>query len=239
MAVRFVAQFRLLLVSASQVLVPTIAVMHESSEQAVTATYAKSYAIMFFLSLPFYSVLASSVPLVSELWIGRLEPNFVSFALLLIGGYWINTLAAPAYHTNLGTGHLRLNVASHVVITILNGTLGYALGSWLGEIGVVTAYSIALVLGSSVLILGFQLEHNIQFGFLVPKEVRTLLLLVTFSLIAAWFSFHLAAESAGYPGASLALFVATTLLVFCAAWSNELRKPLASSIFARLRKRIA
>ncbi len=175
MANRMVMQFRSLLVAANQAVVPRIATLHERDPESVRDAYGESYRIVFFLALPLYSVIAAITPLAGELWIGHYEPAFVRYSILLAAGFWINTLVGPAYFVNLGTGALRWNTMSHVVIGVLNGLLGYQLGKYYGGDGVVLGYVLALVAGSGLLVLGYHKNFCIPLSELFPGDSKKLL----------------------------------------------------------------
>ena len=107
---------------------------------------------------------------------------FISFGVLLTLGWFLNTLSAPAYFVNLGTGELGWNVGGHVVIGILNAILGLLLGVYFGGTGVVIAWALSLALGSSLIYLSYHIKHKIPLIELLPRDSR---LLIIVSLIGA------------------------------------------------------
>src|SRR4030066_1313189 len=100
MASRMVLQFRAIIVSANQVVVPTIADMTENAPEKIRAFYLRSYDLLFYLALPLFSLLIICAPIISEIWIGYYERVFVFSAILLSIGWFLNTLAVPAYFAN-------------------------------------------------------------------------------------------------------------------------------------------
>ena len=82
-------------------------------------------------------LLVGLTPLVSRLWLGAYVPVFVTFAMLLFAGWFLNLAANPAYFANMGTGELRWNVISHVTNGVLNLGFGVLLGMLFGGVGVV------------------------------------------------------------------------------------------------------
>src|SRR6266498_2175640 len=150
MATRMVQQVRSLLVNANQVLVPTIADMHERDTDGVSKLYRDSYSVMVYLSLPMLTCVIALVPLLSEWWLGHYEVRFVLFAVLLGIGWLVNILSAPAYFAGLGTGQLRWNVTGHLTQSGLNVLLGVALGSVWDGLGVVIGAATALITGGAV-----------------------------------------------------------------------------------------
>ena len=176
MASRMVLQFRIMIVSANQVLVPVIAGLQETAPDRIRTIYKESYRLMVYLSVPLFAGLVTAIPVISELWIGTYENTFVFFALVLTLAWFLNILISPAYFANLGTGHLLWNTVGHVVIGILNLILGVALGVLYGGIGVVWGWAWALVIGSGLILFSYHVRHGIPLRDLLPEESRVLCL---------------------------------------------------------------
>lgn len=186
MANRMILQFRALIVSANQVIVPAIADLQEKTPEKIRSAYLTSYRLVFYFAVPLFSLIIICTPLISELWIGHYEKIFVIFAILLSIGWLLNTLSAPAYFSNLGIGTLRWNVMSHIVISVLNIGLGFLLGIFYDGIGIVAAWTISLALGSSVIHISYHLTHKITLLELLPQASRKILVLC---LVGIFFSF--------------------------------------------------
>lgn len=232
MANRMVLQFRLLLVSANQVMVPQVATLQENEPEKIRKAYLDSYRVLFFLALPLFSGVALAAPLVSELWIGRYEQRFVSYSLLLVAGFWFNTLSGPAYFVNLGTGLLRWNTLAHVAIGILNVGLGYLLGVVYGGGGVVMGYVLALVIGSSLVILGFHRDHHIPHTTLFPNESKKLFLACCIGSLMGAGVFHffdVPKESIAKAGLSFAISIVAISPIF---WMHPLRSKIGCRLAA-------
>lgn len=226
MANRMVTQFRSLLVSANQVMVPKVANLHENAPEEIPKIYLDSYRVIFFLSLPLYVGVAAVAPLASELWIGHYEQSFVVYAALISTAYWLNTLTGPAYFVNLGTGVLRWNIWSFVVMAPLNLALGYSLGIIFGGWGVVFGYLLALVIGSSLVILGYHRDHHILLAELFPRESKQLFVACCIGLMAGWAAFYLLEVPTGSlakAGLSLAICI---IVIAPVSWMHPLRKKM-------------
>lgn len=141
--------------------------------------------------MPLYTGLAALTPLISEFWIGNYQPVFVEYTLFLVVGYWFNALTVPAYFINLGTGSLRLNTIAHVVIGILNATMGYSLGLSFGGWGVVLGYVFALIIGSSIYTLGFHHDRRIPFKVLFPTNCRAFSAICSLGVLIGYGTFHI------------------------------------------------
>lgn len=172
MANRMILQLRSLIVSANQVLVPAIADLKEKIPEKIHVVYLTSYRLLFYLSLPLFSLMIIALPLISRVWIGYYEKIFVIFGVLLAISRFINMLNAPSYFVYLGIGELRWNVAGHIVTGVLNVCLGFILGFYLNGIGVVIAWAISLALGSSIIFLSYHIRNKIPLVELIPKASR-------------------------------------------------------------------
>jgi len=216
MASRMVQQFRALVVSANQVLFPAIADLKEKSPEKIGSVYRTSYQLLFYISVPLFSLIIVSLPLVSQFWIGHYEKAFVGFGILLSISWFFNTLSAPSYFVNLGTGELRWNVISHVAIAVLNAVLGLILGVYFGGYGVVIAWGISLALGSSLIYLSYHKKYKIPLIDLLPRESR---LLIVVSLLGAVFITAIQ-DKMSYMIMIPAIFTVTILIIL---WFNPMR----------------
>jgi O-antigen/teichoic acid export membrane protein len=172
MASKMVQQFRAIIASANQVLVPAIADMKEKEPGRIRNLYLSSYRLLFYLATPLFSMIIISIPIISVLWIGHFEPVFVSFSIILSIGWYLNTLNTPAYFAYLGIGSLRWNVIAHVVIAILNIVLGFIGGIYFNGIGVVVSWAVSLVIGSSIISFTYCKKNGIPLSEYIPKESR-------------------------------------------------------------------
>lgn len=174
MANRMVQMFRAMILSANQVLVPSIADLKEKDPEKIPSVYSTNYELLFYLALPLYTFIIISTPLISQIWIGHYEGVFVIFGVLLSIGNFLNTLAGPSYFANLGTGHLRFNVISHITIAILNAIWGVILGFLFNGYGVVMAWVIALSLGSAFIYVSYHVINKIPLQELFPRDSRAM-----------------------------------------------------------------
>jgi len=233
MASQLVLKLRGLLISANEALVPAVAVLHETSPDKVCELYLKVYRILFFLAVPFYAAILISLPMISVLWIGHSEVQFLLFGALLVVGWGLNNLAGPAYFLNLGTGDLKWNSISHVVMAVLNVLLGLVLGPMLGALGVAISAMIALVVSSGLVIYALHKHYKISFRTLVPTD-HYLLLFVVLCCIAISIGINAITQlspTAVYPG-TIKLGAYLTI-VGVVMWFHPYRGMLIERIKAR------
>ena len=187
MASRMVQQLRSLIVSANQVLVPAIADLQERLPDRIRTVYRTSCHLTYYLALPMYSMSILALPLVSRVWIGRVEREFVLFGVLLCAGWFFNTLNCPAYFANLGMGELKWNVIGHVAIALLNLALGLWLGHRFAGIGVIGGWAVALTAGSSLILISYHFRHRIPFSEIFPPSSLALTGVSIVSIFAFFF----------------------------------------------------
>ncbi|MDX1547793.1 MAG: lipopolysaccharide biosynthesis protein [Rhodothermales bacterium] len=226
MAHRMVFQIRALFATAHQAIVPTIAEVQETAPERLRDLYAGSFRLLLYLLVPALPFFIALTPLISRVWIGRYEPAFVTFAVLLFAGWFLNLTSGPAYFANMGTGALRWNVIGHAVAGVLNAALGVALGWYAGGTGVVVGFMTAIVAGSLTTTLAYHRAHGIRMAGLV--EPATLWLgaagLAALGAALALYEWLRAA----WPLAALALAVVAVfaLVVALPLWRHPMRAVL-------------
>lgn len=220
MANRLVTQVRALVVSANQVVVPHFANINETAPQDIPAAYRKMYNFLIFITLPLFTVLFVGMPFISVAWIGYYEHMFVFTGALLSGGWFVNTLNAPAYFLHLGTGEMKWNLISHVAIGILNVVLGYSLGTIIGGFGPVIGWAVALAAGSCFILVPYHKQIGVRIRDLVPRESTPLAFSAAGSIFAAMLLGP--AGSMGFAAVGQALALSGVVILF--AWVHPARR---------------
>lgn len=190
MGSRMITQFRAIIISANQTLVPAIATLQETNKAYIRNVYLASYRLLFFILLPSFALIISLIPVISLILIGHYESLFVVFSVILAIAFLLNTLNVPSYTANLGIGKLRWNTISIVSIGILNAGLGVILGYFFSGLGVVIAWSIAIAVGGLIVIIPYHLEHGIPFNKLFPQEGIIGLLLNAIGIFISTLFYH-------------------------------------------------
>jgi O-antigen/teichoic acid export membrane protein len=165
-----------LIVSANQVLVPVAASLNERDPDRLKRVYSCNLELLLLVVAPLFALLAAWAPLLSEVWVGRLQPQFVFFVHILALAWALNTLSNPAYFLQLGTGRIFWNTAGHVWMGIANLALGLLLGSHFGAGGIIFGMTAALVTGSALVVISFHRDHGVPWvGFRSPVALTLLL----------------------------------------------------------------
>ena len=226
MANKMIQQFRALIVSANQVLVPAIADLNEKNSERIRSVYLTNYNLLFYLAVPLYTLIIISAPFISEIWIGHYERTFVVFVILLAVGWFLNTLNVPSYFANLGTGELRWNVIGHISTAILNVLFGIILGVLFDGYGVVIAWVLALSLGSAVIYIAYHLTHKIPLSELFPRDSRVMFV---FCIFIALFSLLIQIKlnhTIKTVAFNITIILLSSILIFILSYFHPMRKRL-------------
>lgn len=164
LASKLLGQIKNLITLPNQVIIPIIARKEKATKAGYLDLYKLNFSILLSITAPIYGVVVLSMPAISEFWIGAYSSIFVSYSIILAAGFFINGLSNPAYYYSIGRGELGVNIVTHIIIAIINLFLGGILGFFWGGVGVVTGWSISLVVGSLYLILKTQKLNEIQTG---------------------------------------------------------------------------
>lgn len=181
MANRLILQGRAMIVEASRVMVPAIATLQEYDVVKATQLFIASYRMTFYVSVLFYGLLGIFITTISVFWLGHYQATFVQFALLLNLGWFVNTLIVPAYFSNLGSGKIRANMISHIIMGLCSPTVGVLLGLNYSGVGVVIGTVFGLIAGSMFLLVSHLKEADLHWPiFIIPQGMTKLLVLGVF-----------------------------------------------------------
>lgn len=227
MASRMVMQLRTLIVAANQVMVPTIADLHDKRSELLRDVYRKSYRLILYISVPFFSAVAVFTPAISHIWIGHYEKTFVVLSYILTIGWFLNTLISPSYFSNLGVGEVKWNTIGHMVIATLNVVLCFGLGSLFGGTAVVVGWIIYLDAGSLLITYFYRKRYRIPLSELLPREHAAVAVASLVGLGAAFAGYHLLADGFNILPVTGVMALAYACFVAVPLWSHPMRKKLA------------
>lgn len=226
MSYRLIFQLRSLIVAANQVLVPSIATLKEMSSPLIRNMYTDSYRVILYLALPYYTAIAAFSPLVSEVWLGSFNENFVFFSVCLSAGWFVNTIAGPAYFANLGSGDLTWNTIGVAIIGLLNLLLGLIFGLLRGGIMIVIASVAALVVGNLFILLNFNRRNRIPFPELLPPEYIKLTVAGVFGVALVLLPYFLSDLEGYRANGMISLFFVP--VISWPLWNHPVRKKLSN-----------
>lgn len=144
---RGLLQLRQILLAPTQNLTPLFAAAGHRETGDLGRLYQQATAVMMAAAVPAMAAMAVGSPILSLIWLGRVEPQFVLYSFIAAGGWLVNILGAPAWHLGVGTGRLRWNIAGGLLSSLAALGLGYGLGRMFGDTGVLVGAMIAIGAG--------------------------------------------------------------------------------------------
>ncbi len=158
MANRLIVQVKSILTSANQVITPYYAKLKMVEPTKINPLYLRNLQFVAVAGSVLFAAIIATGPIVSHLWIGHLEIQFLSFLGILVLGWFVNILAAPAYFANLGLSNLRPNVLGHFAIMLVMIVAAFFFGPFVKPYGSAIAWPVGLIVGSTIIDSGF-LKH--------------------------------------------------------------------------------
>lgn len=150
LASRGILQVRQLVVAPGQNLTPLFAAAQERDPSELKRIYENALVVIGAASITAMAGMALGSPIISLIWMHRIDPLFVTFSFILAAGWCCNTLATPGFFLGMGTGKLRWNIVGSLISTIGSPTLAWLLAKPLGPIGVASGAMIAIGSGGLV-----------------------------------------------------------------------------------------
>lgn len=234
MANRLALQVRALLTAANQVLIPYYSKITETSRATLRTLYERNLEVTTLLSALAFSSIGTLLPLISSLWIGHVDRQFLLFAALLLAGHFVSTNAAPAYFANLGGGWVSRNLVGNLTQTIAMLAFGVAGGLVDGARGIVVAYALSLIAGSVVILGVFHRAEGIRISAIFSRSAVNTVGLGAATSTCGFVLYLLLFDSVGSPAAVLA-----STLALVAGWAMILlRVPEFISLGIELDSRI-
>lgn len=234
MANQVVLRMRALIVAANQAIVPRVAELAETEPTRLPALYHANVRALLFITLPAYTLLFSWTGIISWLLLGAVQAQFVLLLQLVILAWTLNTLNAPAYFMNMGTGRVGWNTFSHALMGATNATLGWFFGAAHGTEGVVFAYTSALIVGSLFLIISFHLHNRQDWRAWVASEnIGLAALCLAVVVISSRSPMSIGAPA---PAETISLLLLPPMLLLAAVWRHPLRKLASDRLNRRVKK---
>ena len=169
MANRMINQFKAVIISAYQTLVPYIA-GKSLNQNELASIYLRAYKFLVFLAIPYYALIGITLPFFIKLLSGEFNSVFLIVSLICLLSAAGNTMVGPAFFLYMAIGRLRWTVSTHIAIGICNvifsGLGGYIWGGY----GVLAGACLAYTLGSYLVVIAFHHEYAIKMSELFPIE---------------------------------------------------------------------
>lgn len=134
-ASRGILQVRQVLVAPSQNLTPLFTAEMHANPEGVPILYRRAFITMSLAATAAMGAMAVGSPIISFIWLSRLEPAFVIFSIILAIGWFANIISVPGYYLGIASAHMRWNMAGGALTAVLAPTAAYLLAKLLGAPG--------------------------------------------------------------------------------------------------------
>lgn len=167
---RIVSQSRGLLVSINQVFyVRLIEISVGAQVNLYKNFYRRNSNIMHSLNRGWVAAVFAGSMILAKFVFEGIDLQYILFVTLITLGYFANLISVPAYYSNMALGKYDQNVLSNILCAIVNISFGFMLGVLFGGLGVVIAWSMALIAQALFVILWnrismFDLQRQLEFG---------------------------------------------------------------------------
>lgn len=194
MANKLILQTRSIIVESARIVVPVTA-KNNTTEQDPNIHFSfvqNTMNITSFSLFYIFSVIAISLPLISIFWLTSLNFTFIYIAFILLVGWFFSSFNAPIFLINLGTGHVRQNLYTYIIMAASSIIFGNMLGYFFMDIGVTVGVALSLMF--SALYIGHWYKNNIfDPGFRRLLDIYKFLIILTpiFSIISIYSVIHL------------------------------------------------
>ena len=182
-ASQIIIRARAFIITANQVVIPKIATVFEESPIYLKELYKKNMFFLIPVITMLYLCLFVWSNLIVKLIFGHNDENFNLIFYSLIFSWSINTLSAPAYFFNLGSGDAKKNAFIHICMAFINIIFGPLLGFFIGWKGVLAAYIFSLVFASLLTIYKFHFDYGINVKFLEISKRKNILVFNFIALV--------------------------------------------------------
>lgn len=168
-------QIRQLIVVVVVIYVPQVAALNKKSKEKIIPLFTRVTSDVLLMSVIFFSAAFCFLPVFLILLGVTYSREIQEFSILVYLGLMFNIIGVVSYYFNAGTGDLRGNTISSLLMGLLNTGLclffGYALS--LGSIGIMLSWVFAQLLANSFLVVSFNKNH----GMRVQLSRETLLII--------------------------------------------------------------
>ncbi len=232
LANNLILKCRAIIIEGSRVLVSTVARMQDKKNDELKFLFLQAYQLNFFVASLCYGLIGIFLPLIGFLLLGQNQDMFIIFALILIVGWFANTIIGPSYFSNLGTGHLRDNIITHLIGAVVAPVVGIGLGAKLGGIGIVLGVLVGLITSALFLLVSHMSHLSLDWKKLIIP--RNSLFLILIGAVLALTTNFLAARGITEFTQSASVIICGAIFVVVMFASSNGRKILKLSRNSRL-----
>jgi O-antigen/teichoic acid export membrane protein len=150
LASRGLMQVRQVIVTPSGNLTPLFAKASTVGNRRVARTYGRAITALVPLSIVSMLGLIVISPLLSIIWVGHLEADFIAMTAILAALWSMNLIALPSYYLGLGANHLRWSIWGALATALSSPILVILLAPVIGDYGAALGAGLAIAIGAII-----------------------------------------------------------------------------------------
>ena len=147
-ASRGILQVRQLVVAPSQNLTPLLTAEMEVNPAGLPALYERAFITISLTAAVAMAGMGLGSPIISFIWLGKLDPMFVIFSLIIALGWFGNMISVPGYYLGVSAGRLRWNMAGGALTAVLGPSAAFVLAKLCGAPGGIAGVMTGVVAGA-------------------------------------------------------------------------------------------
>lgn len=148
--------------NAAMPLVPVFAENADLNPEAGVSLLRKSTDVILHLVFLVMSASVLATPLISWVFLDRVDSSFVLFVAILAPALYVQALAISIDFFARGLGYLRWNILAALITLVSVASFGLGLGTLFGGNGVVVAVAMAIVAGGLTMVIGNLWYFNLR-----------------------------------------------------------------------------
>lgn len=225
MAQRIVMMVRSLVIASNQVIIPVFAGLRAENINEANNLYTRNMQYLLLLITPIFSALIAIMPVISEIWLGSYQNQFMIMAIYLSSAWYFNSINAPAYFAYLGSGKLRWVTVGFTIMGFTNISVGIILGLSYGWQGVIMAYIIALSLGSEIITYMYHKENKLSIiRILSSNDIKFIVMCFSSSVVALACYWYMIELNISKVTRILSTIIFTSTISLVIIWTHPMRK---------------
>jgi O-antigen/teichoic acid export membrane protein len=129
-------------------LVPIFSASLAGNRPRLVRSYNEATATLAVFGSAAMALLAFGAPLISAIWLGHVQTNFIVYSLIMAPAWAVNMVCVPGFMLGIATGRLGWNILGNLITLVVGPFLGIVLALTLGDpVYVVAASAISLGIG--------------------------------------------------------------------------------------------
>ena len=145
-------------------LVPAFSASLAGDRTLLAHTYSEATAKLVVLGVGGMALIAITAPLISVIWLGSIQTDFVLYSVIMAAGWAVNIVGVPGFSLAIATGRLGGNILGNTITLVIGPVVGFVLATTFSEPAyAVGANAFAIAIGATFSAVYMCRSLNIEF----------------------------------------------------------------------------